>query len=552
MAEGVLTTNAVNQSRRSDYGKPDDDGGKGARLQSEATERLAAARIWKSYIELDVKECYFFASPHRQRQISSQTMPAQSRMLDYPDLNTDEAFILVEDFTTELVNAFMPEAEPWVERGPGMDLPEGVWEKAQDEIRQGDEKIFAAVKASNLYPEMPKAFIPDLAIGTAAIWVDRPHNHLPIVCQAIPFRELEIDLGPYGEIDYRAAVRFTRNHYVRELVGEEIWAKLDGERQRFYETDRPSDRTQVIWAFWRLYERKDDEVWQHVVMIGNEVVHDEEMTGEGSCPLIVMRFGATPDWPHGVGPLLKGLPSLRQIDELESMRIENAALSIKPPITYPDDSFAAVEQGVEEGMAYPIRPGTEGAVKPIYTPPPPTVANFQFQEKLHKLRKLFFVDFPEQTGDTPPTLGQWLDEMARAQRRIGTPGMPFWREGPAKIFLRFKHLLEISGAIKPVKVDGRAVATVPRNPAQAAAEQQEVGMAIKAASFLSGLFPEEWKMYIDGKATMEAVLKKMRVNLLKMRNQDQVNAAIKQMSQLMMARHVGQVAPNEGTPGPAA
>jgi hypothetical protein len=37
--------------------------------------------------------------------------------------------------------------------------------------------------------------------------------------------------------------------------------------------------------------------------------------------------------------------------------------------------------------------------------------------------------------------------MARAQRRIGRPGLPFWREGPAKIFLRFKYLLERAGAI---------------------------------------------------------------------------------------------------------
>jgi hypothetical protein len=225
-------------------------------------------------------------------------------------------------------------------------------------------------------------------------------------------------------------------------------------------------------------------------------------------------------------------------------------LSIKPPITYPDDSFAAVEQGVEEGMAYPIRPGTEGAVKAIYTPPPPEVANFQYQEKIHTLRKLFFIDYPEQTGDTPPTLGQWLDEMARAQRRVGTPGLPFWREGPAAIFTRFKYLLEISGAIAPIQVDGRAVATMPRNPAQAAAEQQEVGMAIKAIQICGQAFPEEWKMYIDGAASMKAIIEKMRVSLLKFRKPEEVAAAVKQMAQLLNARQPPG-APGE-TPGPAA
>src|SRR6266581_354778 len=105
-----------------------------------------------------------------------------------------------------------------------------------------------------------------------------------------------------------------------------------------------------------------------------------------------------------------------------------------------------------------------GRRSPSRTPAFPTSsrvsnpANYAYEQKLKKLRKLFYVDLPEQTGDTPPTLGQWLDEMARAQRRIGTPGLPFWREGPAKIFLRFKYLLEKQGAIQPVKVDDKTVA----------------------------------------------------------------------------------------------
>jgi len=328
-----------------------------------------------------------------------------------------------------------------------------------------------------------------------------------------------------------------------------VWAKVPQEIKDACK-DKASDRTQIIWAFWRDWEDHSDTVWQHVIMIDNQIIHEEKLTGEGSCPLIPHRFGATADWPHGVGPLIKSLPSFRQIDELEYMRTNHAALSINPPITYPDDSFAAVEQGVEEGMAYPIRPGSEGAVKAIYTVPPPEVANYQYTEKLKKLRKLSFVDYPEQTGDTPPTLGQWLDEMARAQRRLGTPGLPYWNEGPAEIFLRFKWLLERKGVIRPVQVDGRAISTMPRNPAQAAAEQQEVGMAIKAAQFLSTMFPEEWKMYIDGQKSMQDILAKMRVTLFKFRSQDQIKAAVASISQLVGARHAGGV-PDQ-TPGPSA
>jgi hypothetical protein len=234
------------------------------------------------------------------------------------------------------------------------------------------------------------------------------------------------------------------------------------------------------------------------------------------------------------------------------MRIEHATLSFKPPITYPDDSFAAVETGVEEGMAYPIRPGSEGAVKPIYTPPPPEVGNYQYEEKLRNMRKLFFVDHPEQTGDTPPTATQWMDELARAQRRLGTPGLSFWREGPAAFFLRYKHLLELAGVIAPLKVDGRAVATMPRNPAQAAAEQQEIVKTMQLATYLAQTFPEEFKMFIDGGATMKNLIEKARVALIKLRDPAKVQQVVDQMSKILQPRPVGAQPGGPPMLGPAA
>lgn len=513
-----------------------------------ALEKLADARMKKSYVELDFKECYFFAAPQRQRNINSMTEPSQQRMLDAAELNTDMAFILCQDFVTEVINSFMPEANPWCERGPGMDLPPGAWDKVKDQIKKDDLKIFEAMKASNLYPEIAKAFYPDLAIGTVAAWIDRPHPSSPITVAAIPLRELEINLGPYGEIDDRFAVRYTRNSYVRELVGEEIWSQMDGKMKKKI-GEKPTVRTQVIWGFWRIWKEVGDEVWQHVVLVGNQLVHKSTCKGEGSCPLWVARFNPSADWPHGIGPMIQGLPSFRQIDELESMLIENAELALVPPITYPNDSFTNIEQGLEPRMAYPIGQGHEDQVKAIYQVPPANPATYAYEDKLKKLRKLFYVDHPEQTGDTPPTAAQWYDEIARSQRRMGVPGLPFWREGPMKIFQRFQHLLEQSGAIKPIKVDGRAVATLPRNPTQAAAEMQEVANFAKAVQLLGPTFPEEFKANADGRATMDAVLDKMRVTLLKMRDKDHVAAAVDQVAKLMGGKVPGG-APDAGGGAP--
>lgn len=502
-------------------------------LEESANKRLAECRRQKedNWV-LDFREAYFFADPNRQRQLLSTTAPMTTRVMDNGELQTSLGILLSQDFVTEIVNTFMPEATPWCKRGPGMFVAKKAWDQVEKQVGEDDIKIFGAMKASNLYPEVAKGFNPDLAIGTVGLWIDQRYAHQPICVKSVPLREIECSLGPDGDIDDRWAIRWTRNRYVEELLSgitlpADILAKIK---------EKPEEKIELRWGFWRIYEAAESEKWQAVVMVGNKLVDDTVLTGEGSCPLIVGRFNPTPDWPWGFGPLLQGLPDLRQVDELEAQKINNVELSLTPPFTYPDDSFAAIEQGLEPGFGYPIRVGSHDAVKAIYDPPPPDAGIYAHEEMEHRLRKLFFVDFPEQTGDTPPTATQWLDELARRQRRVGTPGLPFWREVPARIFLRFKYLLEAAGAIAPVTVDGTAIAVTPMNPAQLAAEQQEIATAVQALQLFGQMFPEEFKLRIDGNATMVEIMRKMRVTLIKFRDDAAVKAILPQIAQLLQGK----------------
>lgn len=527
-----------------------------SKLEGEALDRLREARRWKESTRiLDFKECYFFLAPWRQRQLSSLTAPSLAPMLDQPELYTDLGFLITGDFITEIVNTYLPEAQLWCERKAGEGFDQ-VFEQIKDEVKDQDKKIFSAIKASNFYSEIPKSYNPDLVIAGAGMFIHRRHAHLPIECLAVPMREMEINLGPNGEIDDRFIVRHGYNKYVRTWLGDDkIWNAIPGETRKKIE-DNPTDRSMIAWGWWRVWEDISDEVWQHTITIEDELIHDVQIKGEGCCPFIVTRFGATADWPWAHGPAEQGLPTFRQFDELERQKIEAVERSVNPAMTYPDDSFSEVEQGIEPGMAYPIRPGTGNDVKRMYDQPAIQPEIFQMQEMEKRLRKIFFVDYPEQTGDTPPTLGQWLDEMARAQRRIGTPGMSFWREGPRAYFLRFKYLLEAAGTIKRLQDrEGRAISTQAYNPAQRAAEQQEIATATQCAQLSSQLFPEEWKLVVDGKATIEKFIEKMRASdLLQMRAPDQIAGILKQITPLVGGRRPagdgGAPPPEAGAPGP--
>jgi hypothetical protein len=502
-------------------------------LAQEGRDSLKACRTWKAIWEPEVRECYFLAAPHRQRIVISTTAPPQRPIKDEGDLNTDLAFELCGDFATEVTNTYLPEALNWCERGRGERTSENAWNQVKDRVKAADTAIHLAIRASNFYAEWAKVSDPDLSIGTVAMWSHRPRPGGPVEWLAVPLRELEINMGPDGNVDDRWVIRKTRNKYVRRILADDdIWAKVPEAIKKII-AEKPGDGAEVNWGFWRLWDEVGDVVWQHVIYIKNELVHACKLRGEGCCPLLVMRWNPNADWPFGYGPLMQYRPSLRQVDELEYMRMEHTDLASRPPIGYPDDSFTNIEQGLEPGMAYPIRPGTGNDIKPIYVAPPQDAAKYTFDDKAQRLRKGFYVDFPVQTGDTPPTLGQWLDEMARAQRRIGRPGLPFWREGPAQIFIRTMYLMEKAGSVEKITIDGVAVALMPYNPTQRAAEQQDIAMLVHALQICAQFFPEEFKVQIDGAETMKRLLEKMRVMaMVKFRDQAHIAAAVEQIQKL--------------------
>lgn len=498
-------------------------------LGKEAIDRINDCTAQKRHFELDMREGYFFAAPHRSRTVSTSASPDTSKMQDAGELQISIAFEETENFSTTLINSFMPEGAPWVALEAGAEIDEVLKPEVEEQIRKDRDQVFKMVAQSNFYAGLTQALTPDASLGTFALWIDRERKGRSICCHAIPLRELEINIGPNGEVDDRFRVVHTKLRFLRTLINKA--AVLPDALQKKIAA-KPKDAVVLRMGFWRLWDR-DDETWQYVEMVGNDVVYSAVLTGTGSCPLIVVRFNPYPEWAYGVGPLIKALPELRHLDDMAAGEVESVDLSLRPPMSYPDDSFANIEGGVVPGGFYPVRPGTAGDIRKMYEPNALDAVYFDQSQRERRVKRMFYNDFPEQRGDTPPTATQWLDEMEMAQRKIGTPGYVFWREGPRQFFLRFYFLAKQAGLVKPVTVNGAQISVAPYNPAQRAQNQQKVGNAVRAGQILGGLFPEEFKARIDGSATMDEVIKLMDVeDVLKKRSADDVKQAVDQISQL--------------------
>lgn len=515
-------------------------------IEKEANRRVQDCKREKVEFDPDIRESYFFTSPHRSRATESDTQ-VTTKQTDAGEAASSFAKEMAQDFTTVIMDTFLPQANPWAERRAGFDVPKAMKDKIAEKLKEQDEIIFDAIRASNFYDECAKGFRPDLAIGTVGMWIEDPYGFGNFRCQAVPIQQFEGALGPDGAPDTRFITKWVKyGELVAHIPGVALPKEVSDKVTR-----TPQAKVLLRRGFWRAWDMaKQGVVWHYACLLGNKLVDHRMMKGDGSCPMIVARFNPMPEWFWGEGPCIQALEDIRQHDELSAAKIENCDLSLRPPTSFPDDSFANIEGGIQPGMAYAIRPGSEGAIKNLYDAPSPNVAIYDLQDLETRIKRLFFLDWPEQRGDTPPSATQWLDQMTMAQRRIGTPGMPFWQEFCAPIFMRFRYLLEKRGILEPVMIDGKTVSLTPYNPAQRAAEQQEVAAAARFMEIGGQAFPEEFKVAVDGSKTLENMRMKLGADkVVAMRTADQIQGAISQIAQLQGGATPGAPELGGGTGG---
>ncbi|EHK77697.1 head-to-tail joining protein [Sinorhizobium meliloti CCNWSX0020] len=492
-------------------------------VTKDALSRLADARAQKNEAEKDLQEAYFFTRPRLCWDVKStgSTKRNRDRESEQEDLATGIGSEVSEDFATEVISAFFPQGTKWVESTLDEsvlgDVEPHIVNDLKKDAKARDDKIFSAIRASNFEAELGDALDPDASVGTIGLWIDKPHNTRPISVQHIPVRELEINVECDGSIGDRFRVRHVKASKLNSVIGdvalpEKVTRKIKGS---------PTSKIEVVWCFWRDWSDPENDKWIHVLLVDKMAVHRSVLEGEGCLPLLAARFSPDKEFSWGYGPAIKSLQEFRVLDVITAATQDRVDVAIAPPITYPDDGVLDFENGIEAGKAYPSRPGSGRDIAKLYFEGDPDLGFYTATDLERRIRRKFFADYPEQKGDTPPTATQWSDEMVRAQRRIGTPGKKFWREGPYEIYRRFEWLLKKDGKIEEIALEGRPIPLIPNNPATQAADNQRLQTGVQVLNIAKNYFPETSAAAIDERATIENFQKLAKDDVVVLRDQEQ-------------------------------
>jgi hypothetical protein len=500
-------------------------------VTEDALRRLKEARDQKSDARLDLQEALFFCRPRLAYEVQSSTASPKSPRNN----NTEDALAtgigseVSEDFATEVIAAFFPHGADWAESELDSSQTVGIEDYALKDVKDAakarDKQVFSAIRASNFEAVLGTSLDPHAAVGTIAYWIDKPFNTRPIEVQHVPPRQLEFNVGPDGKVNDRFRVRWIKAPRIREIIGD---IALPAEVQKRL-NDKKNTNVEVAWGYWRDPDAGEDERWVSVLIVDKTVVKRDMMVGSEACvPLIVMRFSPDAECSWGFGPAMKALQDLRVLDAVTAATQDRVDVAVNPPIYYPDDGVMDFEGGLEAGRAYPMRVGSGRDIGSLYFGGDANLGFYTAADLEKRIRRKFFADYPEQTGKTPPTATQWVDQMLMAQRRIGTPGALFWLEGPYAIFRRFEWILEKDGKIAPIKLpNGQALTLTPRNPATQAQDQQKLQTASNLLGLIKNFFPETSQAAIDEAKTIENMKSITKDEVIVIRNEAVLGELIK-------------------------
>lgn len=496
----------------------------------EACQRLGDARAQKSVVEKDLQEAYFFTRPRLSHQVSSSSKPTTTVTDDADLLATGLGSEVSEDFATEVIAAFFPLGQQWAVSDPEAARALGADDAdiagLKDDVVEYDKKVFAAINRSNFNSEIGEALDPNAAVGTIGLWIDNPGAGRPYKVDHVPTQEIEINVDPDGNVGDRFRVRYVKYRNLRSLIGYDVSlpAAVENKIKR-----NPNDQCEVVWCFWRDWSQPHDDRYIHILLVDKKQVYTSELYGEGCLPLLVFRF--SPDKMHawGNGPAIKALQELRVLDTITATTQDACEVALNPPIHYADDGVVNFDGGIEPGKAYPARPGSGKEFGSLAFMGDANIGFYTATDLERRVRRKFFADYPEQKGDTPPTATQWTDEMVRAQRRIGTPGAKFWREGPYEIYRRFEYLLKKDSNLDPVQFNGRDLTLAPNNPATQAQDNQKLQIATQLLGLFKNFFPQTSQAAIDESATMDNMKKLVKDEVVALRDKQQAQQLVQQV-----------------------
>lgn len=466
--------------------------------QKEMKGRISRARQQRSDLQEYINGFYDLALPLRQR-LNETTTSVQTRIEEEAELFDSTLQSAVEDFASYVQDQLVPDYRPWVKGVPGVQLTtsaqKNAFEKAYPEW---EDRLYSLINTKTDFYEQQHELMSDLAGAAAGIIIPAETDVTKSIrCAPVMMNGLLFDEGPHNDLDGRwAEMRLRRSHLGQVFPT----LSLDQPGLRTIKRMRPETMIKVVQGCYRDWDAEGGPQWRWMVMLQDRIAIDRALPREAPPPVIVARWRHNPPSAWGPGPASSALPKARALDELSYLNLRKLGKETDPPHSYEDDGTFNPEGGVDPGTWIARRPGSK-APEPMFEPTASTNVFFEREKMEQQIKRALFVEEPGPQGKTPPSATQFIEEVARAERRQ-QQRRRLYREYVLPCLKRFAYIFSLRGELPPVDIGGQAVEVKFVSPLSKASDTDEVMAGMNLAQTSVGVFGEGALAEFDLNKTM--------------------------------------------------
>lgn len=503
-------------------------------LAGQALKWIDEAKTDKNKHRAWLDGVYRYCLPWRVRQGDSQ------QQHDQDDLFDSTAIEALSDFAADMQTTFTPVEDSWLDVEPAEDLDEFTKGDIAPKLKAYQDTVFSEVRRSNFHEASQEAY-PDLGAGTCAMIIQDQNINEPFQCQAIPITDLLICRGVFGGADFRARrskmkLRDLKPTYPNAKIPARLVVKAQA---------NPGSTVDVYECFWRLWDQPGVERWQYVLLIDDEEAEQTVWEGAGSCPIIVARWRTDSTTAWGIGALYVVLPTIQTLDQLNYLILKHLSFVVDPAFFYDDDSVINLDNGLHPGEGIPRAIGSK--IDLFESEADFNTAFFERKDMQQDIKRALFQDKPQQSGDTPPTAAQWMDQKAEIARRMGAPIGRLTTEWQWAIFQRFAYMMEHRGKLPEVTLNGNIVRLRPQSPLVKAQRQQKVMVGERLIGAINQAFgPQMGPLLMDAIKTSKNLKDQLGDDIVVLRTDGDISQFINRAA--MLAQQAGLL-PSGTVPG---
>lgn len=425
------------------------------------------------------QEVYDYVFPYRDSFFSNSE--GQSRTDHIFD---QTAVVGTPQFASRIQHGIFPPTSNAFGLAPGVDFPREKRNRdLQIQLNAIADSFHEGIRTSNFENELHEG-LQDLGIGTMTMLCEKGVFPGEVTFTAIPHNNLYLLPGGH---DYVGTWIYERPAMTLQEV-RDTWPRASV-NPRMAQAARSNPDAKV--KIWQVTSEDPDSQFEpryrYFLYCPDYtcVLDEKEYRGLGSCPWITARWSKTSTEVWGRGPLLQILPSIKTVNLVVQMVLENAEMAISGVFAYDDDGvFNPDNVRVEPGMFFPRSPGSK--IEPLQSPARFDVSSLVLEDERRNIRKGLFIDELDREAKTPLSAEEVSQRMANTARNMGSVSGRLWNELVVRLVQRMAYLYRQQGIIEMPKIDGKMVRMVPLSPLLRVQDQADISNFVNYVTVMNG------------------------------------------------------------------